>query len=193
MLGFLKKQRVNFFIAWFILVFSCNQGYKPKPKGYNQIQFPEKKFEQITVSNKYSFKKNTQANHKIDNERFWVTLKYEKLKAEILITHKEILKNKELDEFIQESYKLIGRHQIKAESIIEKRVVTPKKKHAVLFEINGEVASPYQFITTDSSKNFLRAALYLDNPVANDSIMPIVEYLKNDVNHILNTLVWNGR
>ena len=91
MLGFLKKQRVNFFITWFILVCSCNQAYKPKPKGYNQIQFPEKKFEQITVSNVYSFKKNSQADHKIDNERFWVTLNYEKLKAEILITHKEIL------------------------------------------------------------------------------------------------------
>ena len=193
MLGCLKKQRVNFFIAWFILVCSCNQGYKPKPKGYNQIQFPEKKFEQITVYNKYSFKKNSQADHKIDKERFWVTLKYEKLKAEILITHKEILNYKELDEFIQESYKLINRHQIKAESIIEKRVVTPKKKHAVLFEINGEVASPYQFITTDSTRNFLRAALYLDNPAANDSIMPVIEYLKNDVNHILNTLIWDDR
>ena len=193
MLGFLKKQRVNFFITWFILVCSCNQAYKPKPKGYNQIQFPEKKFEQITVSNVYSFKKNSQANHEVDNERFWVTLNYEKLNAEILITHKEILNYNELNEFVQESYKLIGRHQIKAESIIEKRVVAPNKTHAVLFEINGEVASPYQFITTDSTRNFLRAALYLDNPAANDSIIPVVEYLKNDVNHILNTLVWDGR
>ena len=82
---------------------------------------------------------------------------------------------------------------VTAESIIEKRVVTPNKTHAVLFEVNGEVASPYQFITTDSTRNFLRAALYLDNPVANDSIMPVIEYLKNDVNHILNTLVWDGR
>ena len=68
-----------------------------------------------------------------------------------------------------------------------------KRQHAVLFEIKGEVASPYQFITTDSTRNFLRAALYLDNPAANDSIMPVIEYLKNDVNHILNTLVWDGR
>ena len=37
-----KKQRVNFFITWFILVCSCNQAYKPKPKGYNQIQFLKK-------------------------------------------------------------------------------------------------------------------------------------------------------
>ena len=154
---------------------------------------PKKKFEQITVSNVYSFKKNFQANHEVDNERLWVTLNYEKLNAEILITHKKILNYSELNEFVQESYKLIGRHQIKAESIIEKRVVTPKKTHAILFEIKGEVASPYQFITTDSTRNFLRAALYLDNPAANDSIMPVIEYLKNDVNHILNTLVWDGR
>ena len=62
---------------------------------------------------------------------------------------------------------------------------------ATIFEIKGAVASPYQFITTDSVKNFLRVALYLDVPIENDSIAPVINYLKDDVNQILNTLTWN--
>ena len=57
--------------------------------------------------------------------------------------------------------------------------------------IKGEVASPFQFITTDSSKNFLRAALYFEKPIKGDSLSPIVDYLKKDMLHVLNTLQWN--
>ncbi len=190
MLEFLKRKRVSLYLIWFILLGSCNSSYKPKPRGFNHISFPERNYEALHVKNVYLFQKNSLADHYFDKEFPWVTIKYKKLGAEILITHKKIETKPDLDTFIEESYKLIGRHQIKAESIIEKKVITSKKKQAIIFEIKGEVASPYQFITTDSTKNFLRAALYLDMPIENDSITPIINYLKDDVNQILNTLTW---
>ncbi len=188
---FLKKQKVSLCIIWFIFLGSCNTTYKPKPRGFNYISFPERNYENLYIKDVYFFQKNTLANHYLDPELPWVTIKYKKLKAEILITHKEIIKESDLSTFIEESYKLIGRHQIKAESILEKVVITSDKKQATIFEIKGSVASPYQFITTDSVKNFLRAALYLDMPIENDSIAPVINYLKDDVNQILNTLTWN--
>lgn len=188
---FLKRQKVSFCLIWFVFLGACNTAYKPKPRGFNYISFPEKHYQNIEVKGVYLFKKNTLANHFLDPELPWVTIKYKKLKAEILITHKEIITESDLYTFIEESYKLIGRHQIKAESILEKKVVTSKKKRATIFEIKGAVASPYQFITTDSVKNFLRVALYLDIPIENDSIAPVINYLKDDVNQILNTLTWN--
>ena len=188
---FLKRQKVSFCLIWFVFLGSCDTAYKPKPRGFNYISFPEKNYQNIDVKGVYLFKKNTLAKHFIDPELPWVNIKYKKLKAEILITHKEIITESDLYTFIEESYKLIGRHQIKAESILEKKVITSKKKQATIFEIKGAVASPYQFITTDSIKNFLRVALYLDVPIENDSIAPVINYLKDDVNQILNTLTWN--
>ena len=188
---FLKRQKVSFCLIWFVFLGSCDTAYKPKPRGFNYISFPEKNYQNIDVKGVYLFKKNTLASHFLDPELPWVTIKYKKLKAEILITHKEIITKSDLYTFIEESYKLIGRHQIKAESILERKVVTSKKKQATIFEIKGAVASPYQLITTDSVKNFLRVALYLDVPIENDSIAPVINYLKDDVNQILNTLTWN--
>jgi len=188
---FLKRKKVSFYLIWFVLLVSCNTTYKPKPRGFNYISFPEKNYENLNVKDVYLFKKNTLANHYFDKELPWVTIKYKKLKAEILITYKEIETESDLNTFIEESYRLIGRHQIKAESILERKVVTSKKKQGIIFEIKGAVASPYQFITTDSTKNFLRAALYLDVPIENDSIFPVINYLKEDVNQILNTLTWH--
>ena len=125
---FLKRQKVSFCLIWFVFLGSCDTAYKPKPRGFNYISFPEKNYQNIDVKGVYLFKKNTLASHFHDPELPWVTIKYKKLKAEILITHKEIITESDLYTFIEESYKLIGRHQIKAESILEKKVVTSKKK-----------------------------------------------------------------
>ena len=48
----------------------------------------------------------------------------------------------------------------------------------------------FQFITTDSVNHFLRGALYFQVATKNDSLAPIIEYIKKDMIHILNTLEW---
>jgi gliding motility-associated lipoprotein GldD len=61
---------------------------------------------------------------------------------------------------------------------------------AVIAEIDGEVPSQFQFTMTDSSRNFLRGALYFNVKVQNDSLRPAIEYVKKDVIHLINTLDW---
>lgn len=101
------------------------------------------------------------------------------------------MSSQHLDKLINESYKLIQKHKTKASSIKETEVITFNGKRATIISIEGEVPTPFQFIITDSSSNFLRAALYFEKPIANDSISPAVEYIKKDMIHILNTLEWN--
>jgi hypothetical protein len=45
---------------------------------------------------------------------------------------------------------------------------------------------------TDSTRNFLRAALYFNTRIANDSLAPAIEYMKKDVMHLVNTLEWKS-
>jgi gliding motility-associated lipoprotein GldD len=61
---------------------------------------------------------------------------------------------------------------------------------AVIAEIDGEVPSQFQFTMTDSSRNFLRAALYFNVKVQNDSLRPAIEYVKKDMMEMINTLNW---
>ena len=192
MLGFIKIQKIKFYFFFvFLFLFSCGQNYQPKPKGFQRYNLPTPKHETITVSNYYLFEKNKLAKLDLNKELNWLNLSYKKQGAEILFTFKQINTPNDLLLYIKESYKLINKHKVRASSILETNIKTVNGKHAVLIDIKGEVPSPFQFITTDSSKNFLRAALYFERPIKGDSISPVVDYLKKDMIHILNTLQWN--
>jgi hypothetical protein len=52
------------------------------------------------------------------------------------------------------------------------------------------VATSLQFFTTDSSKHFLRGAIYVKTATQNDSLAPIIQYLKQDAIHLVQTLRW---
>jgi gliding motility-associated lipoprotein GldD len=52
------------------------------------------------------------------------------------------------------------------------------------------VATSFQFYTTDSTKHFLRGAVYVKTATANDSLAPIIHFLKQDAIHLIQTLEW---
>ena len=108
------------------------------------------------------------------------------------ITYKEIGGSKKnLSEFINDTYKLINKHQIKASAIKETIIKTPSNKNATIIELSGEVPTQFQFHITDSSEHFLRGALYFNTATKNDSLAPIIDYIKIDIIHLINSLKWN--
>ena len=95
MLEFIKKAiQINVCCCLLICLslLACNKNHKPKPKGYNHINFPEKSYVPITIKNKYSFEKNTQASVEQNDSYGWLNLLYKNYNAKILITHKYIEK-----------------------------------------------------------------------------------------------------
>ena len=195
MLGYIKKiiwsKFLLFLIGSFLFV-SCNKSYKPKPRGYNHIDFPITSYKKIIIQNKYSFEKNRIAKQNKNDSLGWLNLIYKKYGAQVLITYKPINNSSELSNYINESYKLISQHNKKASSIKETFIKTRSGKDAIIIELTGDVPTQFQFITTDSVNHFLRGALYFETSTKNDSLAPIIEYIKKDMIHILNTLNWNG-
>ena len=192
MLGFIKNiiKKLSLTIVVFLCV-ACENNFQPKPKGYNQIFLPPPQYKMKEYNNLYSFEINNLTKTSENLKYGWLNLSYLKYNAELLITYKKITSSDHLKNLMNESYKLISKHKTKSSSIIEKEIITLSGKEATIINIEGEVPSPYQFIITDSSNNFLRAALYFEKPITNDSISPVVEYIKKDMIHILNTLRWN--
>jgi gliding motility-associated lipoprotein GldD len=115
------------------------------------------------------------------------------LKADIHITYKPVNKSEKLlKEYFDDAYKLTSKHQIKAYAINEVITVTPSGKTAIIAELEGDVPSQFQFTLTDSTKNFVRGALYFNTKVANDSLAPAIEYMKKDIMHLINTFEWKN-
>jgi gliding motility-associated lipoprotein GldD len=188
-----KRSAVFFLIIFFFV--SCTRDYQPKPKGYNRLTLPPLEYRLSPDSLPYEFEYSTHARLLRDSswfsERHWVEIYYPALKANIHITYKR-LDNREdfLKELLDDSYNLTSKQQIKASAIDELVVVTPSGKTAVIAEIAGEVPSQFQFTMTDSSRNFLRGALYFNTRVQNDSLAPAIDFMKKETLHFINTLQW---
>jgi gliding motility-associated lipoprotein GldD len=176
---------------------ACQSDYSPKPLGYNRLNLPTPSYKPLPDSLPYSFEYSVHSKLLDDtsaiSERFWIEIYYPEIKANVHITYKQIQNEKFLKEFLDDSYTLTSKHQIKAYAINEVISKTPTGKTAVIAELEGEVPSQFQFTMTDSTKNFVRGALYFNTQVANDSLAPAIEYMKKDIMHMINTLEWKNK
>lgn len=205
------KRGILLILPVLITLFRCSSDYMPKPKGYNRIELPKPTYASIPDTLPYEFEISNLArintdtswiymkliqeainpNEKAEKERYWIDLVYDTLDADIEITYKAIQGKEELmKEYFGDAYKLTAHHQIKASSIEESILRTPLGHTASIAEISGEVPTPIQFVTTDSSRHFLRGALYFKTATKNDSLSPVIDYIKRDIIHLLNTLEW---
>jgi gliding motility-associated lipoprotein GldD len=191
-----KKQKILLLVSVIaITLIGCDRDYLPKPLGYNRLVLPEPAYQSLPDTLPYTFEYSTHARLLRDtswiSERFWIEIYYPQLKANIHITYKKVNNSdKLLKEFLNDTYTLTAKHQIKAYAIDEVIVKTQSGKTAVVAELDGEVPSQMQFAITDSTKNFLRGALYFNTKVQNDSLRPAIEYMKKDIMHLINTFDW---
>lgn len=184
--------------ALVFLLTGCDREYLPKPLGYNRLELPEQTYQALPDTFPYMFEYSRHAKLLADtsaiNEKYWIEIYYPALKSNVHITYKP-LRNSEklLREFMNDAYTLTTKHQIKAYAINEIITVTPSGKTAIIAELEGEVPSQFQFTITDSTKHFLRGALYFNTRVQNDSLAPAIDYMKRDIMHIINTLEWKRK
>ena len=180
-----------------IILASCTSNYIPKPKGYNRIILPKPEFVSLPDSFPYSFQYSAYAILLKDSswisEPYWVDIYYPGMEANIQVTYKPINGVDQIwKEYQEDSYRLTAKHQVKAYSIEEVKVQLPNGNIAVVSELEGQVPSQFQFYVTDSIHHFLRGALYFKTATQNDSLAPVIEYMKQDIMHLLNTLEWRN-
>lgn len=174
--------------------FSCTQDYLPKPKGYNRIILPDPAYQSLPDTFPYDFEYSKYARLLKDtswiSEKYWIDLHYPKLGAHVQITYKPINKDSLVEDYLSDSYRLTAKHNVKAYAIDEKVLFLKSGNVATVSELEGDVPSQFQFHITDSIENFLRGSLYFETATKNDSLAPSIEYVKNDLVHLLNTLEW---
>lgn len=128
-----------------------------------------------------------------DNDRlaepYWVNLSIPQHKAEVHLSYKPVKGN--LMTLMEDSRTLAYKHSIKADAIEERVFINAEKKvFGTIYFIEGNSASPLQFYLTDSTKNFLRGALYIREVPNIDSIRPVIQFLTPDVIHLIETTEW---
>lgn len=171
-----------------LILFSCNKDVLPKPKAQLRLNYENPIYTNIQTDCNYQFEISSQANTKI-NDKCWMNIEYPKLNASIKLTYRPVENN--LKELFVESEKLTFNHAIKADGISSVPYDnTLKKVYGAIYEVTGNAASPLQFHVTDSTKNFITGAVYFNVQPNYDSITPAINYLRNDITHLMETLQW---
>ena len=180
-----------------LLCLACETNWLPKPPGYNRIDLPKHEYKRLEAGYPYQFDFSTQSQVEADSfnltEKDWINLNYKKLGAKVHLTYKKIDQNTDFQVLSNDAFNLTAKHQIKAYGIEEVVLLTPNGYSAVVAELTGEVPTQFQFFVTDSTTHFLRGALYFNTALKNDSLAPVIEYIKIDLAHLINTVTFEKK
>jgi gliding motility-associated lipoprotein GldD len=194
----LSTASYQFSIIISVLLLSCNSPYSPKPTGYFKIDFPEKKYQSFNRAGyPYTFEYPSYANVVKDSTFFgdstenpwWVNIEFPQFSARIYLSYKVIGEYK-LDKLLNDAFDLTNKHTVKATYIDDSLMNVSENVHGMYFKVEGNVATGNQFFLTDSTKNFLRGALYFDATPNEDSLRPVNRFLVEDMKHLINTFRW---
>ena len=182
----------------FFLVSACGSDdddttIAPKPRAYFRLAFPEKKYVKYDSVCPFTFEMPVYAKMEDDKtamaEPCWTNLNIPSLHATINLTYKEI--NGNLASYLENTYTFVSKHTIKASGIQQEVISKDSTKvYGLIYNIGGNAASSVQFFLTDSTKHFLRGALYFYAVPNIDSIKPAVDFVKADIYHMIETFRW---
>ena len=188
-------------VAFFILGFTaCNSRYTPKATGYPAITLPQKVYLTSAVREmpyifdipSYAIVDKNVAYMGVDQQKTgWMNLQFPTLNATLYISYNAIQKN-QLDILVRDAYNFANNHSNKASFIEDSAFENPIGLQGVFFHLGGDVASPYQFFITDSSRHFLRGALYFDTTPNADSLAPVIDFLYQDLKQLVQTFHWKS-
>jgi len=183
-----------------VFILGCKEKNTPKPRGFFRISFPEKEYQSLTDQFPYQFQIPEYANVTPDNQNpdqpWWINLEVPANKAEVHISYYSLFNQAKptremLAEFMEETRELAYKHSIKANAIQERVFINPDDDvFGIVYHIEGNAASPVQFFLTDSTRHFLRGALYIRATPDIDSLKPVIDFLERDVVHLIETFKW---
>ena len=175
-----------------LLCLACESNWLPKPPGYNRIELPRHEYQRLEQGYPYQLDFSTHSRVEADSfnldEKEWINLNYKEFGAKVHLTYKKIDQSTDFKTLSNDAFNLTAKHQIKAYGIEEAILLTPNGYSAVVAELTGEVPTQFQFFVTDSTSNFLRGAVYFNSALKNDSLAPIIEYIKIDMAHLINSV-----
>lgn len=186
-------------VLLFILPFSCtkrDENYTPKPRGYMRIDLPPHHYQMLDTILPFRFAYSKEAVHAFEPKeegKYWINVDYPSLKATLNMTYFPLYNNN-LRELALDEQKMVNFHieHGKADDVQLNYINDPAHKvYGTWYDLYGKwVATPLQFWVSDSSSHYLRASLYFNFAPDNDSLQPVIQYLREDVLELINTFSW---
>ncbi|MFM2358018.1 MAG: hypothetical protein RLY16_10 [Bacteroidota bacterium] len=208
---------VGLFVA--LAFAACNAPYVSKKRGYYAIQFPAHQYRLLDdPSLPYTFEYPVYANVVQDSTYFdnnpensmWRNIDFPQFHGKIFLSYKEVggkalykLKKENgtykdtlmvnvFDRMVTDAFTLTNKNDVVANSIKDSLIRTENGVSGVFFKVGGNAATAKQFFLSDTTKHFLRGALYFDVTPNADSLKPVHDFLQVDMDHMIQTFRWKA-
>ncbi len=213
------KKAILLFTLFLLMFVSCNSVYTSRKKGYFNIDLPEHSYKSYDKEGfPYSFeypvyaipvKDSTYFDSTPEND-YWVNIDFPQFEARIFLSYKIIggnsvykIKNaggtysdsvgiNRFDIMVNDAFNLTNKNEAVASSIKDSVFRTKNNISGVYFKVGGNAATATQFFLSDSTRHFIRGALYFSATPNADSIRPVQEFLDVDIKHLINTFKWKN-
>ena len=189
------------FFALMLLISACVQRQEtpvPKPKGYFRLATPEAIYQHWDSILPFSFdysKNATLTFQKKEKNIYWIDIYYPSLSAVFKMTCFPVKDNLHNLMWNEEEQVMFHVERRMVDDIQYATVSDPKEKvFGRLYELEGKnVATPFKFWLTDSAHYFVKGTLYFDFAPNNDSLAPIIDYLKQDALFMVESWQWKKK
>ena len=188
---FVRTVAACLLLAGAALLGACTH-YTPKPRAYFRIDLKEKTYRYSDSSQVCYFEYPHNIARVVPQKEHpdWFDIVYPTYNARIYCSYMPLTGN--LYEVSEDSRDFVYKHTVKADAITQQPYEDPEHRmYGILYDIQGNTASSVQFVLTDSVRHFLRGSLYFNNKPNKDSLAPVINYLRDDIIHLMETARWN--
>jgi gliding motility-associated lipoprotein GldD len=195
------RLKISIIPAILLLVTGCRETGVPKPRGHFRIDLPDKEYriaEELRnhAALPFSFEYPVYGQLRFETENIgeagWFNIEFPAYRGKIYLTYREI--NNDFEGLMEQTYKMnVKNHITKADAINEQVFTNDKDKvYGILYDLKGNTATAVQFYLTDSTRHYLRGSLYFDSEPDADSLEPVIDFFRDDVVHLMESLKWNN-
>jgi gliding motility-associated lipoprotein GldD len=187
-------KKLTIILLALVTLSSCEKEFVPKPRGYFRIDLPEKKYDVFEANCPLQFEAPAYSQIQVFSDHStadscWFNLFFPRNNAHIYCTYLPVKDN--IMKLADDAYQFAFKHEMKADGIQRTYIEdTTRNVFGIIYDIQGEAASQVQFFLTDSVNHYLRGALYFDNKPNQDSLAPVLAFIREDIMHLTNTLQW---
>jgi gliding motility-associated lipoprotein GldD len=200
-----------------VVVTACNSSYTSKKKGYFKIDLPQKKYLLFNEPGiPYSFEYPAYASIAKDStyfeenpeDKYWRNIVFTQFNAKIFLSYKKVggsalykikmpngqykdsLGINKFDNMLVDAFNLTNKNDDVATSKKDSLFTNGNNISGLLFKLGGNAATQRQFFMTDTTKHFLRGALYFYASPNADSVKPVVDFIQQDIDHLISTFTF---
>lgn len=186
------KQSLFILIVCIFYLYACKSPV-PKPRAYFRIDFPEKAYKRLDLAQcPYSFEYADIAFLEANEDFSSMNVVYEQYNTKLHLAYQKLTDNN-FEVLTEDAYRLVYEHSDHADDITAIAYSDPQVKvYGYLYDLTGNVACPVQFVFSDSTQHWIRAALYIESIPNRDSLNPIIEYVRGDMIRMAESLKWRS-